>query len=112
MEKTILITSEFLGSGPDELGAKMMGNFLRKLCLSEQKPYRVIFYGSGVKLVAEGSPVLDALDTLFKAGVELVACATCVGYYNLRDKIVVGRTSEMQEFISVIMKPGEVISPC
>jgi intracellular sulfur oxidation DsrE/DsrF family protein len=110
MDKTILISSEFMGDGPEELGRKMIGNFLRKLSISKDKPYRIIFYGSAVKLLIHGSPVLDALDALDKAGVDIIACATCIGYYNLRDQIVVGRVSDMQEFVSVLIKSAEVIS--
>jgi hypothetical protein len=107
---TILINNKGFVVGPDDLGEQMMGSFLRKLCLSEKKPNRIIFYGDGVFLLAEGTQFLDALDALFKAGVDLIACATCVGYYNLRDKIIIGRVSDMKEFISSVMNSDRIIT--
>ena len=110
MKKTIIINSETLGSGSKELGEKLMGSFLRKICILESKPDTIIFYNSGVKLLAKGSSVLDALDTLFNAGVDVIACGTCVAYYELNDKIVIGRVSNMQEIASTLLDSESVIT--
>jgi intracellular sulfur oxidation DsrE/DsrF family protein len=110
MGTTILVKNKGFVANPEDLGKKMMGSFLNKLWMSEKKPNRIIFYGDGVFLLAEGTPFLDALDALFKAGVDLIACATCVGYYNLRDKIIIGRVSDMTEFVSSVMKSDKVIT--
>ena len=110
MDTTIIINNKGMVPNPEDLGKEMMGSFLRKLWMSETKPDRIIFYGTGVYLVAQGTPFLDSLDALFKAGVDLIACATCVGHYKLRNKIIIGRISDMQEFISIIMKSDKVIT--
>jgi selenium metabolism protein YedF len=107
-KKTMVVASEILGSGSDELGAQLMGSFLRKLCAEATKPERILFYNSGVKLLAEGSAVLDALELLGQAGVDLVACGTCVGYYDLKDKMRVGRVGDMVEIVSRIMNADTV----
>ena len=111
MMTTVIIRKEQFGDIPEELSVKIMGNFFRKLCLEETKPNKIIFYGSGVKLVVKGSShVLDALDILYKAGVDLLVCATCVDYYDLRDKIYVGRVVSMQEVVSILMKEDKIIN--
>jgi selenium metabolism protein YedF len=110
MKRTVVINSKTLGSGSDELGRNLMGSFLRKLWASDAKPDAIIFYNAGVTLLAEGSPVLDALDALFKAGVDLIACGTCVAYYKLEDKLVGGRVSTMQEIVSVMLTSDSVIT--
>ena len=110
MKKTIIINSETLGSGSEELGKNLMGSFLRKLWMLESKPDAIIFYNAGVKLLAEGSSVLDALDALIGAGVDLIACGTCVGYYKLDGKLVVGRMSDMKEIASILMASESVIT--
>jgi selenium metabolism protein YedF len=110
MKKTIVIHSETLGRGDDELGKKLMGPFLRKLLLAEKKPERIIFYNSGVKLLAEGSPVLFELDELAKAGIDLAGCGTCIAYYKLDDKIAVGRKSNMQEIVGYLTQADGVIT--
>jgi len=53
-------------------------SFLRKLFALGTKPDAIILYNSGVKLLADGSSVLDAMEALFKAGVDIIACGTCV----------------------------------
>lgn len=99
-----------MGKGPQDLGEKLIGSFLRKLCLEENKPSRIIFYNSGVKLIAEGSAVLDAIELLTKAGVEIIACGTCLNYFNLADKVEPEMIGDMQKIISVLMKPGDVVT--
>ncbi|MFH1415515.1 MAG: sulfurtransferase-like selenium metabolism protein YedF [Elusimicrobiota bacterium] len=103
MVKTILINSTGLGHGDEKLGEKLMGSFLRKLWANSDKPEKIVFYNSGVKLLAKGSNVLDALDSLLKAGVDLIACGTCMGYYGLNDDIVLGRISNMQEIVEILI---------
>ncbi len=110
MKKTILITSEFLGRGDDKLGATLMGSFLRKLCLTENLPKEVIFYNSGVKLLAEGSTVLDAIEMLSKKGVGLTACGTCVSYYGLNKLIDPVQVGDMAGIISELMTSPHVVT--
>jgi selenium metabolism protein YedF len=110
MKKTIVIHSEFLGRGDDELGQKLMAPFLRKLLLAEKKPERIIFYNTGVKLLAQGSPVLFELHELAKAGLDLVGCGTCISFFKLDDKIAVGRKSNMQEIVGYLTEADGVIT--
>jgi len=110
MKKIVTINSEFCGQGSDELGKKLMGSFFRKLWVEENKPEAIIFYNSGVKLLAEGSSVLDALNGLFNSGIDLIACGTCVGYYQLKNKITVGRISDMREIVSLLMNSDNTIT--
>jgi len=110
MKKTILVTSEFLGRGDEELGTKLMGSFLRKLCLTEQLPKEIIFYNSGVKLLAEGSAVLDAIEMLSKKGVGLTACGTCVTYYGLNKLIDPVQIGDMAGIISELMGSEHVVT--
>lgn len=103
MTATIVINSQHFGQGENELGAKLMGNFLRKLWSLESKPKKIIFYNTGVKLLAEGSAVLDALNALAEAGVDLIACGTCVTHLELKGKLALGRVSDMQEIATELM---------
>lgn len=111
MKTTFIVNSEFFGDIPDDLAPKLMGNFFRKLCLENNKPEKILFYGSGVKLVAKGtSYVLDALEILSNAGVDLIVCKTCIDYYDLKDKIHIGRISSMQEVVSILTNSEKVIT--
>ena len=110
MKRTVIVSGEHFGRGDDELGAKLMGSFLRTLLAAERKPDKIVFYNSGVKLLAEGSPVLDALDDLNKAGVLLVACGTCVSHFRLDGKIRSERISNMREIAAILMESESVVT--
>lgn len=111
MKTAFLIKSECFGESPVELGTKVMGTFLRQLSMQKNKPDVLIFYGSGVKLMAKGvSPVLDALDALFAGGVDLFCCKTCAEYYEVEKKIHVGRIGGMDELVSILTKYERVVT--
>ena len=88
----------------------MLKKFINGLVGLDEKPEKLVFYGLGVKLTAEGSPVMDALLSLENMGVEIVSCATCVNYYNLADQIEVGRIGNMPELLKSLMETVDTIS--
>lgn len=77
----------------------LMANFLRLLGESENKPDTIIFWNTGVRLICKGSDVLDHLKRLEELGVKLLACTTCLEYFDLMDKIVVGKPTTMMKSI-------------
>jgi DsrE/DsrF-like family. len=110
MKKVIIINGESLGRGAEDLGQKLMGTFLRKLWAGELKPAAIVCYNSAVKLMTDGSNVLDALTALEEAGVDILACGTCVDYYQLEDKLQVGRISNMEEIAAMLMTADSVVT--
>ena len=106
--ETILIQSEGLGEGNDQLGAMLMANFLRLLGESRDKPTTLIFWNGGVKLTCEGSMVLDHLKKLESQGIEILACTTCLEYYDLADKLKVGKPTTMVKSIQSMMSSETV----
>jgi selenium metabolism protein YedF len=107
--KTFIVDSEGLGKGDDKLGALLMANFLRLLAESAQKPAKIGFWNTGVKLCCEGSPVLAHLGKLAEQGVEIVACTTCLEYFNLVDKLKIGKPTTMAKSIETIMGSDTVV---
>jgi intracellular sulfur oxidation DsrE/DsrF family protein len=87
-----------------------MGSFLRTLLAAPEKPEALVFYNSGVLLLAAGSPALDALEGLARAGVDLVACGTCVGFFELAGKLAAGRESNMQEIVSLLLSAERTLT--
>lgn len=110
MKTAIIINNESYGKGDDELGKKLLGAFLRKLWASEKLPDVVICYNSGVKIMAKGSGVLDALHGLSEKGVEIIACGTCIDHYDIGNSIEVGRRSDMGEIVSIMMSYDKVVT--
>jgi len=111
MKTTILLNSETLGRGDDELGKKLIGSFLSKIWMLDEKPDAIIFYNSAVKLLSKDSSALDALISISESGVDLIACGTCVGVFNLEGKLAVGRVSDMLEIVRILTKSEKVITP-
>lgn len=110
MKTTVILGSETMGRGDDALGGQIMAKFLGQLLAADRRPDAIVFYNSAVKLLTADSGVVDALDGLFKAGVDLVACGTCVAYFQLNEKIAVGRVSNMQEIVSLVTGSQSVIT--
>jgi len=80
-----------------------MANFLRLLGESEDKPNGLVFSNTGVRLVCEGSEVLGHLKRLEKQGVEILACTTCLEYFDLMDKVKVGKPTTMLKSIQSML---------
>lgn len=108
--RIIYIGSDVIGQGSEELGMLLRRTFLKTLTEGCRLPEKIIFMNSGVKLVAEGSKVIDELKALSDLGVELSACGTCLDYFNLKDKLAVGRIGNMYEFAEDFVSEADVVS--
>ncbi len=60
----LVIPDEFMGRGDPELGGILMRAFFHTLGEIQPLPDTIIFFNNGVKLVVEGSKVLDDLHLL------------------------------------------------
>jgi len=107
----LLVSSELMGRGEhDELGYILMRGFFHTLGEVDPVPDTVIFLNSGVKLVVAGSPVVEDLQALVDQGIEILACGTCLGYYELKDDIVVGEISNMYTIVETMLAAGRLIT--
>ena len=107
-KKVFLIQSEGLGGGEDQLGGLLMANFLRLLGESKEKPGTLIFWNTGVRLVCEGSKVLDHVKRLEDQGVEILACTTCLEYFDLVNKLKIGKSTTMIKSIQSMLNSDMV----
>ena len=108
MGKVILIQSETLNGGDNTVGTLMVANFLRLLGNSEKKPEKLILWNTGVKLACEGSRVMEYMKELEEKGVEILACTTCLEYFDLTGKQLVGKPTTMAKSIEVMMNKDVV----
>ena len=108
--KTVLVLGhDGMGHGDSDLGRKILANFLRKSGAIRELT-AVVLFNAGVKLAAEGSPVLAELHQLHEGGVDVKPCGTCVDAFQLRDKIQVGAVSNMDEIVSELNAAEKVIT--
>ena len=106
----VLVGGEVMGRGDDGLGAKVLANFLRTLAAVEARPEAVVFYNAAVKLLGPGSASLEALRQLDDAGVDLLACVTCLEFFHLADRLAVGQVSNMREIVQRVMAATKVVT--
>ncbi len=95
----ILIGTDKMGEGSEELGKILMKGYMYTLTESKPYPKAILFINSGVNLTTEGSEVVDHIRKLEGEGVEILSCGTCLDYYNLKDKLVVGGVSNMYTIV-------------
>jgi hypothetical protein len=105
-----LITNDGMGSAEEPLRHKLLGVYLTMLQENELYPGAICFYAGGVKMVVEGSPVLDLLRVLEEKGVRLIICSTCLQYFGLRDKVTVGIVGGMNDIVLAQWMASKVIT--
>jgi selenium metabolism protein YedF len=112
VEKVVVyINSNLLGVGDEALGTILMRAFLKTLLDLERKPLRLILINSGVQLASEGSEVLEILGKLSEKGIEILSCGTCLDFYGLKEKLKVGKVSNMYEIAQSLMEADRLVRP-
>ena len=106
----IVITSDKLGQGAEELGKVLMKSYTYALTETKPLPKAVMFLNSGVKLTSEGSEVLENIKRLEGSGVEIISCGTCLDYYKLKEKLQAGIVGNMYSIIEKMNSAGKVIN--
>lgn len=107
----LVIPGEFMGRGEHpELGQILTRGFFHTLGEVEPLPDTIVFFNSGVKLVVEGSPVLEDLQYVSERGAEILVCGTCLGYCELKEKVTVGEVSNMYTIAETMLRAGKVVS--
>ena len=107
----IVISSDKMGEGNDELGAVLIKGFIYAISQQDTLPSTILFYNGGAKLTCEGSASLEDLKTLEAAGVEILTCGTCLNFYGITDKLAVGDVTNMYVIAEKMTKAGLIIKP-
>ena len=107
----LVVSSEYMGRGEhDELGHLLVRAFFHTLGEVEPLPQTIVFYNSGAKLVARGSPIVEDLEALAEQGIEILACGTCLEYYGLKDKLAVGEISNMYTIAETMLGAARAVT--
>ena len=105
----ILVGSDRLGDGPEELGRLLMKNFIITLLDLDAAPERILFVNSGVFLTTEGSEALEALEQLGNRGVEILSCGACLDFFQRKEKLRAGTVTTMFTIAESLMNAGSVV---
>jgi hypothetical protein len=106
----ILITRNGMGQCEEALQKTLMDIYLKMLQENQFAPGAICFYGDGVKLAVEGSPILDLLHELERKGTRLIICMTCLKYFCLEDKVKAGIVGGMNDIILAQWMADKVIT--
>lgn len=107
----VLISSNLFGVGEERLGQILMRAFLKTLRDTEPRPAKILFVNSGVFLTTEGSELLDDLQHLQQAGIEILSCGTCLDYYRKLDALRVGVVTNMFDIATALLQADRIVRP-
>ena len=106
----VFIASPVIGTGDDDLGGKLMQNFVSVLPELGKDLWRIILLNGGVQLAVEGSPVLEKFQELEKNGVSILVCGTCLDFFHLLDQKKVGETTNMLDVVTSMQLADKVLT--
>jgi selenium metabolism protein YedF len=107
----IVLSSDRLGRGNDELGEVLMQSFVHTLLTLEPRPDTIILYNTGVRLAGRESALIEDLKQLEAAGVALFVCGTCVNYFQLKEQLGAGIISNMYDIAAAMTGAGKLVIP-
>lgn len=110
-DTVVVISSDRMGTGNDELGKVLIKGFIYALSQLEELPKTILFYNGGATLTCEGSDSLEDLRSMEAQGVEILTCGTCLDYYKIKDKLAVGSVTNMYVIVEKQAKAGSIIKP-
>ncbi len=106
-----VIAADTMGRGSEQLGWALLQTYVQTIKDVQPLPSKIVLYNSGVRLVATESGALEALRSLQKVGVEILACGTCLDFYQLKSAIQVGQISNMHEIMTAMAEADTIVSP-
>lgn len=107
----VVLSSDKMGEGDDELGKVLIKGFIYAITQLDKLPKAILLYNGGVKLSSEGSDSIEDLKALEEQGVEILSCGTCLNFYNLQDKLQVGKVTNMYSIVEELAGATNVIRP-
>jgi selenium metabolism protein YedF len=105
----ILLKSNVLGQGDDTLGSALMKSFIYTLTQLESEIKSLIFLNGGVLLATAGSDLILHIKRLENNGVEILSSATCLDFYGLTNRLLVGKVVNMLVIVEELLRADKVI---
>lgn len=107
---TLFVSKEFMGTGDDILGKKLIDMFLYTLTQTDDLPKNIIFMNGGVKVTANDEQAIEHLNVLKDMGVRIVVCGTCLNFFGLENDLKIGEISNMYEITELLQQSPKVIT--
>ena len=108
-KKVLILSSETIGRGDDDLGFQIMADLLDSLANRADRPQTVICWNKAVSLVVQSSPLLHQMKRLEEAGVEILSGILCLENLELTNKVAVGKPAKLSQILDLLLH-SDVIS--
>jgi len=106
----VMVATDRMGVGDDELGRKLLFNFLKTLKEMGPQLWRLVFVNNGVKLTIEGAETLPILQDIAAEGVTILVCGTCLDHFKLLERKQVGETTNMLDIVTAMQLADSVVN--
>lgn len=107
----LLLKSNGLAEGDQELREKLLKAFLSSLLELKSIPGKIVFSGTGIFLTTEGSPFEELIRKFEAAGSRILSCSTCLEHYGRIEKIIIGQSTTMKETVAAMIVTPKVMAP-
>lgn len=106
-KKILYLNNDFIGSG--ENGRSLLLRFLKTFKAQDAKFEYIILVNNAVKIASlQGHIAFQALKDLSENN-NILSSQTCLEYYNLMNKLLLGRAAKLEELSQILLK-HEIIS--
>ena len=105
----VLVGTDRLGTGDDDLGRKLIASFIGTLKEMGRELWCLVLLNAGVKLAVADSEMLTSIQELEKEGVMVLVCGTCLTHFQLLEQKQVGETTNMLDIVTHMQLADQVI---
>jgi intracellular sulfur oxidation DsrE/DsrF family protein len=106
----IVLTSDGLGRGRQNLGKRLMLHFLQALININIKPKAIILLNSAVQMSFGQNETIGKLTMLEEQGSKIMVCVSSLQDYEYKDKLSVGFEASMDEICEMMMTALKVVT--
>ena len=99
--KVILLTTDQFGTGDAALGESVLETFFVLMKQRDELPAAVFCMNRGVFALTTSSFASVHLAEMADAGVNVLACKTCVDHYDVGSRLKAGEISSMATFVEL-----------
>ena len=107
----MLLKSTGIGGGEPDLGEQLLRAFLSQLLEGDRLPARIVCLNTGIFLTTAGSVAGELLQQFEQRGSEILSCGTCLDYYGRKDRLRIGRPTNMKETVEAMLSFKTVLQP-
>lgn len=105
----VLVTTNRFGQGDDILGENLMISYFDALIEEDRIPTKLVFLNGGVKLVSEGSRVIESIKLLNEMGAKIYVSKMSMEAYKLEDMLLIGEIVQMGSIVEFMNCADDVI---